>query len=350
MNDPSSNLVLPAGLALPELLQFDSGKPVTTAGQWQARREEVRHHILGLAYGEFPPVPQQTRCVVLHSAVVRHFGNARLMGCRVETDGRPAFLLRIFVPADQGPFAVVLNGDACWHYATDAVIAEVLARGFVFAQFNRLEIAPDQDNGTSNLPHSTLAAWAWACHRAVDALCELDFVDRQRIAVVGHSRGGKAALLAGATDDRIALTSANNSGAGGAGCFRGPQAGAETLADILRAYGHWFGPDLAAFVGRENDLPFDQHFLKALVAPRALLTTEACADLWANPAGTLLTHQAAQAVYALLGAPERIAIHFRDGGHDHSYADWRTFLDFCDLINLPQRLEPVRRPQSGFAR
>ena len=65
MNDLTPKLVLPAGVALPELLQFDSGKPVTTAGQWQARREEVRHHILGPAYGEFPPVPQQTRCVVL---------------------------------------------------------------------------------------------------------------------------------------------------------------------------------------------------------------------------------------------------------------------------------------------
>ncbi len=287
MNDTSPKLALPAGLALPDLLQFDSGKPVTTAGQWQARREEVRHYILKMAYGEFPPVPQQTRCVVLHRAVVRLFGNAGLMTCRVETDGRAAFLLRIFVPTGQGPFAVVLNGDACWHYATDAVIAEVLARGCVFAHFNRLEIAPDQNKGTANLPHSTLAAWAWAHHRAVDALYELDFVDRQHIAVVGHSRGGKAALLAGATDGRIALTCANNSGAGGAGCFRGQQAGAESLADILRAYPHWFGPELAAFVGRENDLPFDQHFLKALVAPRALLTTEARGDVWANPAGTL---------------------------------------------------------------
>lgn len=138
-------------------------------------------------------------------------------------------------------------------------------------------------------------------------------------------------MLAGATDPRIALTSANNSGAGGAGCFRNMHPGAETLPDLLGQFPHWFNPDLKAFVGRENALPFDQHFLKALVAPRALLTTEALGDAWANPAGTWQTHLAAQKVYALLGAGESIAVAYREGGHAHTFADWCCFLDFADL-------------------
>jgi dienelactone hydrolase len=260
---------------------------------------------------------------------VRRLESARLWTCRVLADGAHSFTLRVFAPAGDGPHAVVLNGDACWHYATDDVIADILHRGYAFAQFNRVEIAPDMPG--TRLPVGALAAWAWGYHRAVDALGQLDLVDPTRIAVVGHSRGGKAALLAGATDERIALTSANNSGAGGAGCLRVSGPGAETLADVTRAFPHWFGPDLAAYAGREHALPFDQHFLKALVAPRALLTTEALDDHWANPSGSWHTHQAARAVYELLGAGERIAITFRPGGHDHAPMDWTTLLDYCDV-------------------
>jgi dienelactone hydrolase len=315
---------------LPDLFVMLDGTPVTHASQWDARRQEIFRLTVPLAYGTWPVVPARTTCDVLHMATVRPLGGARLWTCRVQTDGVHAFVLRVFAPAGTGRHAVVLNGDACWQYASDGVIAEVLQRGYAFAQFNRVEIVPDMP-GTRNST-GALAAWAWGYHRAVDALAEINLADPSRVAVVGHSRGGKAALLAGATDNRIALTSANNSGAGGAGCFRRQGPGAETLADITAAFPHWFGPDLAAFAGREHALPFDQHFLKALVAPRALLTTEALDDLWANPDGSWHTHCAARAVYELLGARERIAIRYRPGGHDHSPADWSTLLDFCDRV------------------
>jgi hypothetical protein len=233
----------------------------------------------------------------------------------------------------------VLNGDACWRYATDEITAEILRRGFAFAQFNRVELAPDADcsDRTSGLYRAypeawfgALAAWAWGYHRCIDVLACMGFVDASRIAVVGHSRGGKAALLAGATDERIALTCANNSGSGGAGCYRVQGPGSEKLADILGMYPYWFGPRLKEFAGRENELPFDQHFLKSLIAPRALLTTEARGDLWANPTGTWQTHLAAREVYRFLGAEEHIGIRYRDGGHDHGAADWETFLDFME--------------------
>ena len=211
------------------------------------------------------------------------------------------------------------------------MLEAILSRGYAFAQFNRVEIAADNAQA-AHAAHSSIARWAWAYHRAVDALNQQSFIDPAQIAVVGHSRGGKAALLAGATDERIALTSANNSGAGGAGCFRWGAPGAETLADIVTRFPHWFGPDFKSYAGREHELPFDQHFLKALVAPRSLLTTEALGDLWANPAGSWLTHLAARRVYEFLGAGERIAIAFREGGHEHSLGDWRTLLDYCDTV------------------
>lgn len=326
---------------LPDALRFESGALLRAPEQWPARRLELAARMLPLAYGVLPPAPRAVSCEILHAAPMRCLQGARLLSCRVGVDGGAAFMLRVWVPADSGALPVVLNGDGCWHYADDSVLQEALRRGYVFAQFNRVEVSADK-TGQRSPEHGprlldgqscgAIAAWAWAYHRAIDALATLDCVNSQAIAVVGHSRGGKAALLAGATDPRIALTSANNSGAAGAGCFRLQQAGSETLADITQNFPHWFGGGLAAFAGREHDLPFDQHFLKALVAPRALLTTEALGDHWSNPEGSWHTHCAARRVYQFLGARQALAISFRQGGHDHGLADWMVFLDYCDTV------------------
>ncbi|MCY7308389.1 MAG: acetylxylan esterase [Rhodoferax sp.] len=332
----------PTALSLPDLLHDAAGTAVISTAHWLRRRCEVHDSLLALAYGPMPKRPNGVQCETLHTATAQGFGGARLLTCRIETGSGQGFMLRVFVPSGGGPFPVLLHGDGCWHYASDAVIGAVLARGFVFAQFNRVEIAADSAPGANAaLPSSrffagqqygALAAWAWGYHRAVDALQQLEWVDAACIAVVGHSRGGKAAMLAGATDRRIALTSANNSGAAGAGCFRLLGVGAETLADVTRVFPHWFGPGLAQFAGREHALPFDQHFLKALIAPRALLTTEALGDLWGNPSGSWHTHTAARAVYGLLDVPQRIAIAYRAGGHGHTLADWLVLLDFADWV------------------
>ena len=117
--------------------------------------------------------------------------------------------------------------------------------------------------------------------------------------------------------------------------------GVETLADITQAFPDWFAPGLQDYAGREFELPLDQHFLKALVAPRALLTTEALGDLWANPAGTWHTHVAARAAYQLLGAEDTCMVAYREGGHDHSPADWDVLLDHCDVALRGAALKPA---------
>jgi len=326
---------------LPDPFLFENGSRVRTAAEWGCRAKEICDLIVDLEYGGLPPAPSAMRCELLHTAPVERFGDVRYLSCRVVTgpDRPVSFLLNLHVPGGRGPFAVVLNGDACWRHVTDEAVADVLCRGNILAQFNRVEIAADVREGecTNGMcpagtepAYGALAAWAWGYHRCVDVLDGMDFVDGSRIAIVGHSRGGKAALLAGATDQRIALVCANGSGCGGAGSHRWQGAGSERLADIIGAFPHWFGPRLREYVNRDSELPFDQHFLKALIAPRALLTTEALGDLWANPAGTWQTHLAAREVYQFLGAGERIGIWYREGGHVHNAADWRAFLDFLD--------------------
>jgi len=326
---------------LPDLFRFENGERVTSADDWRRRRQELLDLVVGIEYGGMPPVPAETRGELLHAHQVRRLLGARHAQYRLHTGPGCSFsfiLDLMYLPAEERQ-PVVLNGDGCWRYVTDEVIQEVIQRGYVLATFNRCELAPDIGNNDRNSglylvypegAFGALSAWAWGYHRCVDFLSTLEFVDPDRIAIVGHSRGGKTVLLAGATDERIALTAPNNSGAGGAGCFRHQGPKSETLADLIRSLSYWFGPQLREYLGKEHLLPFDQHSLKALVAPRCLLSTEAFGDLWANPTGTYQTYRAAREAYRFLGAEDRIGIWYREGPHQHGLEDWKAFLDFAD--------------------
>ncbi|MEI6167537.1 MAG: hypothetical protein WCS52_10105 [bacterium] len=340
---------------LNDLLHFTNGTPVTSQASWQKRRDEMRELVVGIEYGGLPPKPDSCYAEELHTTTLKIPAGARFSTWRIiiGADRRFSFLMTTLIPPGDGPFPVVLTGDACWRYASEEVAKEVLSRGAILAQFNRTEIVPDINHSDriSGLyrvyPEGTygaLAAWAWGYHRCVDALVKMSFVNAAQIAIIGHSRGGKTTLLAGATDERIALTAANNSGSGGAGSYRLQGPHSETLADSLRGFPYWYGPAFKTYLGRESALPFDQHFLKALIAPRALLTTEALGDLWANPTGTWQTYLAAREAFRFLNAEDKIGIAYREGGHSHDLADWIVFLDFMDWQFKGQR------PDYSFAR
>lgn len=320
-------------------MRLQNGAAVVHPSDWRLRREELLRLAHDTVYGALPATPRQVQCVVLHEATIARLQGARKLSLRLLCDGLALCNLSLLLPAGPGPFATLLHGDACWGYATDAVQADVLSRGYGLAEFNRTEVMSDLAGAHAQQVSCAalqgydvpaIAAWAWGFHRAIDALLQLPHVDGARIAIVGHSRGGKAALLAGATDTRIAVTGANNSGAAGAGCFKVRGPGAETLADLVQAFPHWLSPAVNGYCGRETELPFDQHFLKALIAPRGLLCTEARGDAWANPIGSQHTHDAAAEVYRWMGAADRIGLTYRDGGHSHTLQDWLALLDFMD--------------------
>ncbi len=328
---------LPAIAQLPDPFLQPDGKRVTTKRAWERQRKALLDLILHYEYGPLPPVPSNvTGTEVTERQVEPNYTTERTILLTMGPDGSVRTHLILTLPPGKGPFPVIVRGDLGWGRVDPAIVAAVVKRGYILAEFSRVEIAPDSaERGGVYAAYpeyegGRLAAWAWGFHRVIDYLVTLETVDRTRIAVTGHSRGGKAALLAGATDTRIALTAPNNSGCGGAGCYRFQGEQSEDIAAILKSFPFWFHPRFADFIGHVDRLPFDQHTLKALVAPRALLSTEALGDLWANPKGTQQTYLAAKAVFDFLGAGDRIGIAFRPGKHEQNAEDWTTLLDFAD--------------------
>jgi hypothetical protein len=333
---------LPVIKSLPDPFRYNDGTRVKTSDDWARRRAEIQAAVLYYEYGQMPPAPGNTSGVELVSSGSKAGPGAvhKVFKITCGPERKISFVLDLTVPKGKGPFPVIVCGDVGWDKVQETVTAEAVKRGYIIADFNRAELAPDnkgyRESGVyqayPDAECGAVAAWAWGFGRCVDFLVTLDYVDKEKITVTGHSRGGKAAILAGATDTRVALTAPNCSGCGGAGCFKFQAPKSEDIAAITKSFPFWFGPRFMSFIGHIEQFPIDQHEVKALCAPRAFLETEALGDLWANPEGSRQTWLGAKEVYKFLGVPEKCAIVYREGKHEHNDDDWNVLLDFADQI------------------
>ncbi len=359
---------------LPNPLVSRDGTPVSNAESWNAsRRAELmdlfREHVYG-----YRPTVEHSVCFEKTAELGDAFDGAatgRSMTATIAiADRKYTFPFIVFVPnrVEGAVPAVVHINNRYWIPLEKAAsehdpfwpVKTLIERGYATASFHTSDVDPDKADGYAEGIRSffangqppkdnawrSLSAWGWAASRILDHLDSLDAVDGTRVAVVGHSRGGKTSLWAACEDPRFAIAYSNNSGCGGAALSR--RAYGETVSRITTSFPHWFCKSFSDYADREGELPVDQHEVISLIAPRGVYVASADEDLWADPKGEYASVTAAAPVFRLLGK-ESIATtempplnqprvvgqtgyHIRTGGHGLGEVDWNWFLDFADRL------------------
>lgn len=357
---------------LPDPLINTDGKKVLHPGEWlKIRRPEILALFESQVFGKVPntryhkefKVVKEDKNAMNGAATLKLVditisANNKLLTIRMGlfipnnvTKPVPAFLLICNRPPDNIDFTREKKSEF-WP------AEEIIARGYAIAAFYNADVDPDKhdefkdgihallDKNRNNESWGTIAAWAWGTSRCVDYLVSDKAIAKDKIAVVGHSRGGKTALWAGALDERIALVVPNEAGCGGTSLERRKYG--ETIERINKSFPHWFCGNYKAYAGKEDSLPVDNHMLMALIAPRALYVASADLDLWADPKGQYLALYHSLDVFRLfkpamqlsaemppLNTPVmngQVAYHVRNGEHNLKLVDWNFFMDFADKV------------------
>ena len=332
---------------------------VSTVPDWNAAsREETMKWFLENEYGVRPPAAEnpdvsfsaiEPDAVMMDGAAVRKRVRITYRG----PYGTNSFDVTAFVPKNaktpSPAFLLICNRkpdeniDPTRRVKCDFWPAEeIVRRGYAAIAFYNGDIAPDWDTGNTqgvfacyekpgpyrrrNL-WGTLSAWAWGASRVMDWIETEPTLDAAHVAVVGHSRGGKTALLAGVTDPRFAMACSNDSGCSGAKLNRMDLPESEHLVNICPTFPYWFCKDYIKWVNRETEMPFDQHQWMALMAPRLVAVGSAEGDPWAGPAGEEASCELARPAWA---DPTCVDYHIRPGKHNLTLVDWTAYMDFAD--------------------
>jgi hypothetical protein len=355
---------------LPELLTTQTGKKINSAKEWeQSRRPEILKLFEDNVYGQVPRDFDKIEFKLLEENHNLLNGKATHKKVAINvTRNKKSITIQtdLFIPNNVKkpvPAFIIINHrlaktkelspeNEFWPVET------IITSGYAVAGLDVSDVAVDhkteyvdqvlaklypeqieQPNGMR-----ALGAWGWGASRMIDYFETDKSIDARKIIVVGHSRGGKAALWCGAQDRRVAVAISNESGNSGAKISR--RNFGETVEIITRNFPHWFVPQYATFANNENELPVDQHMLLALMAPRAVYVASAAEDLWADPKGQYLALAAAQPVFKLYGyntnLPDTmppnneqliqlpLGFHNRDGKHDMLLFDWKQYIKFAD--------------------
>ena len=312
-------------------------------------------------YGYLPPKPDSLEWTVQED-YISNFCAGKATAQRVELTAKWGakqftFPFVASIPTAPGPhpFFIHINFRPSvpdWYMPTE----EIIDNGFAVLSFCYKDVTSDDNDFTSGLagvlyengqrgPHDAgkIAMWAWAAQRVMDYAEQESRLDKSCAIVCGHSRLGKTALFCGATDERFAFTYSNDSGCSGAAITRDKVG--ETVEIISRVFPFWFCLNYRRYADREHEMPFDQHYLIASVAPRSAYVASAKEDTWADPDSEMLSCVAATPAYKALGLdgfvcedrlPEtgdrwhagNIGYHLRAGLHYFGREDWNTVLAF----------------------
>lgn len=366
---------------LPPLLVTAEGERITTSEEWRTiRRPEILALFSNLVYGcvPEPESPIKTDFEVIKTDPEFMKGKATRKDVRIHfqnNKGQAEMLILVYVPKKVKKPAPVLMMHSFDNTRSPGFrehpnerdklrngwpLGDLLKRGYglvvVYQQdlvshneveFNR-GITPLFYRERQSFPKANewgvLSVMAWGAMRAMDYIETDSDIDAQRVAIMGHSKCGKATLWTAAQDERFALAISAQSGCAGAALWR--RKSGETLDKMVTRFPYWLCRNAWKFVGQESDLPVDQHMLLALIAPRPVYVYSAVGDTWADPRGEYLSAYHASEVYRLLGktglASEAspplgeaiiesdVGYHVREGGHSVEPYDWERIMEFLD--------------------
>ena len=383
---------------LPEVLADCSGRKITTVRAWEKYRPELLKLFETHMYGKIPPRPDKVRYellsekqndlngLALRREVRLHFEmkNGRkhfmdvLMYIPQKRQGKVPVFAGLIVTGNHSvskdktirPTGLNYNPSAKYReraekrrgcYARRFPLEQIMKRGYAVAFAAYHDTFPDRSTGWDLSIYrlfsdekrpaegSAISAWAWGKSRILDYLETVSEINAEKAAVIGHSRLGKAALWAGVCDERFKLVCVNNSGCGGTALSR--RLYGETLFSMFHYHKigtYWFVKSLKEKALTPEKLPFDQHQLISLIAPRSVSVHCATLDQWADPKGEYLSLYEAGKVYRLYGKkdiltsprpPEKGAAgsktasyYLRVGRHDILLEDWNHYMDMADLL------------------
>ena len=367
---------------LPPLLLTAEGKKVTTAEEWhQIRRPQIMSLFSNLVYGRVPTPasPIETKYEVVAEDKNFMDGKATRKDVKISFHndlGDAEMLVLVFVPNDAKKPAPCFmkhsfNNTKSNDFKASTVrpgklkngwpLGEFFDRGYGFVAVYHEDLTRHNEVGflggihklfydqkSQSFPKAhewgVLSTVAWGGSRAMDYLETDDDIDATRVAVMGHSKMGKATLWTAAQDERFAVAISAQSGCGGAALWR--RKSGETLKKMVTRFPYWLCRNAWKFVEQEDDLPVDQHMLLACIAPRAVYVHSGVEDTWADGRGEYLSAYHASEVYRLLGKKGLdseesppvgtrmldgdVGYHIREGGHSIEAFDWTAFMDFAD--------------------
>ncbi len=342
------------------------GEKATTVEEWEGIRPLVLKTMLESEYGYLPDAPEKVEFRVVEDDKIRYCaGKASYMELEIvcTLNGEEfAFPVTYVYPNKGDKFKTFVHINFRPAVPDKYMpTEEIIDNGFACASFCYENVTSDDGdftNGLAGLVYKNsertaysagkIAMWAWAAMRVMDFLQTRDEVDKDNICVCGHSRLGKTALLAAACDTRFAAAHSNCSGCSGDSLNRGKGDGNETIAHINKNFPFWFCENYKNFCGKDNETPFEQHFLSALIAPRRVHIASAAEDIWAGPNLEFLFCAASGEVYELYGKKGfvyadddflktgkylnegNVALCHREGRHYFSRDDWHGLMDYMN--------------------
>ena len=365
---------------LPDPLITAEGKKVTSANQWRnVRRPQILSMFANFIYGAVPVPPdpiEQTYHLIQEDKAFLD-GKATKLDISIRFKNRKGAAkthLIVFIPNHTNkpaPAFMMLSFDSprgtSFQLSTSrkgwlrngVPLADLISNGYGYVSVYHGDLVGHNEVSFGRGIHKlffrdgqsfpkahewgVLGANAWTGMRALDYLETNKRIDHNRVAVMGHSKMGKATLWAAAQDERFALAISAQSGCGGAALWRRKYG--ETMAKLNR-FPHWLSINARKFNDREDDLPVDQHMLLSLIAPLPVYVASATADTWADPHGEFQSANHAAPVYRLLGKTPLattdlptanqpllsgdIGYHIRTGGHSVDPYDWEQFIQFAN--------------------